>query len=399
MPNRNVEIMNILFQFDDPIIPSSGGVERVTDTLTREFKRRGHNVYFLCHQKYDLITSETELSAEQFYLPKEEVESKKGAQFIEDLIEREKINVVISQNPNKIQLQILESIDTSVKKIAVIHTQPYCEDEITRRRIYDISTLSFTHRLFKIVSFIFPGVYRSFFSKVTTESYKDILSHNDYMCLISERFYTRIRKHIPNIDYSKLCAINNPNTFQIKEIDLEEKENYFIWVGRVNNGGKNCIDFLRFFHRFSQIRSDWKAIVVGDGPDLESNKNWVRKREIKNIEFTGNVDNVSDYYKKATYLIVTSWSESWSMVLTEGMAHGCIPIVYDTYETLHDIIDDGQSGFILTDTSPQGILRSVLSTMNDSDLKRKVAINAHKKVQNFNIKDIVDQWIELLITK
>ena len=219
------------------------------------------------------------------------------------------------------------------------------------------------------------------------------------MCLISERFYTRIRKHIPNIDYSKLCAINNPNTFQVKEIDLEEKENYFIWVGRVNNGGKNCIDFLRFFHRFSQIRSDWKAIVVGDGPDLESNKNWVRKREIKNIEFTGNVDNVSDYYKKATYLIVTSWSESWSMVLTEGMAHGCIPIVYDTYETLHDIIDDGQSGFILTDTSPQGILRSVLSTMNDSDLKRKVAINAHKKVQNFNIKDIVDQWIELLITK
>lgn len=391
--------MNILFQFDDPIIPSSGGVERVTDTLTRELKRRGSNVYFLCHQKYDLITPESELSAEQFYLPKEDVESKKGFQFIEDLIEREKIDVVISQNPNKIQLKILESIDRSVKKIAVIHTQPYCEDEITRRRIYDISPLSFTHRLFKITSLIFPWVYRSYFSKVTTESYKEILSHNDFMCLISERFYPRIRKHIPNIDYSKLCAINNPNTFQVKDIDLEEKENYFIWVGRVNNGGKNCIDFLRFFYKFSQIHSDWKAIVVGDGSDLESNKNWVQRRKIKNIEFTGNVDNVSDYYKKATYLIVTSWSESWSMVLTEGMAHGCIPIVYDTYETLHDIVDDGLSGFILTDTTPQGILKSVLSTMNNKDLKKQVAINAYKKVQHFNIKDIVDQWIELLNTK
>ena len=49
--------MNIMFQFDDPIIQSSGGVERVTDTLSKEFIKRGHNVIFLCNQKISLINA------------------------------------------------------------------------------------------------------------------------------------------------------------------------------------------------------------------------------------------------------------------------------------------------------------------------------------------------------
>ena len=39
--------MNILFLFYKPIIPSEGGVQRVTNSLTEELLKRGHNVVFL----------------------------------------------------------------------------------------------------------------------------------------------------------------------------------------------------------------------------------------------------------------------------------------------------------------------------------------------------------------
>lgn len=38
--------MNILFLFEAPIKPTVGGVQRVTEVLTKEFQRRGYNVYF-----------------------------------------------------------------------------------------------------------------------------------------------------------------------------------------------------------------------------------------------------------------------------------------------------------------------------------------------------------------
>ena len=57
--------MNIIVQFDDPIVANSGGVERVTDTLAKEFIKRGHKVAFLCHQKIYLLKGVTTFTAPQ----------------------------------------------------------------------------------------------------------------------------------------------------------------------------------------------------------------------------------------------------------------------------------------------------------------------------------------------
>lgn len=39
--------MNILFVYPTIFNPIRGGVERVTDLLAKEFKNRGHNVFYL----------------------------------------------------------------------------------------------------------------------------------------------------------------------------------------------------------------------------------------------------------------------------------------------------------------------------------------------------------------
>ena len=39
--------MNILFMYSKMFNPTMGGIERVTDLLCREFKRRGHSITYL----------------------------------------------------------------------------------------------------------------------------------------------------------------------------------------------------------------------------------------------------------------------------------------------------------------------------------------------------------------
>ena len=40
--------MNILFVNNIPFNPIGGGVERVTDILTKELVKRGYTIYYLC---------------------------------------------------------------------------------------------------------------------------------------------------------------------------------------------------------------------------------------------------------------------------------------------------------------------------------------------------------------
>ena len=40
---------NILFAYITPFHPERGGIGRVTDSLTREFLRRGHKVHYLIY--------------------------------------------------------------------------------------------------------------------------------------------------------------------------------------------------------------------------------------------------------------------------------------------------------------------------------------------------------------
>ena len=59
--------MNILFLFEAPIKPTVGGVQRVTEVLTKEFQRRGYNVYFLAYS-YEYMMDYQKFVAPQFYI-------------------------------------------------------------------------------------------------------------------------------------------------------------------------------------------------------------------------------------------------------------------------------------------------------------------------------------------
>lgn len=387
--------MNIMFQFDDPIIQSSGGVERVTDTLAKEFINRGHNVIFLCNQKMNLINETTILSAPQYYINLEDKDKTRIKKELQIICSKHNIQILINQISNRKTLLVTDCLPEHIRVITVVHTQPFFADNITRRRLFRMKSANPKQFLFKIASILNINIYKNFFNNLCIENLNLILDNSDKVCLISERFIPRIQKHIPDVQTSKLVAINNPNTFSHTNIDYREKENIIMWVGRVENTGKNNIDFIRTWDILSRSNTDWKAIVVGDGPDLEYNKEYCRKNEIINIEFVGNVRNIEDYYKKAKFIAVTSWSESWCMVLTEGMSFGCIPFAYNTYETLQDIIDNGINGYIV-EANVNSLSNCIQTMLNNKDKQSTISRNAIEKSKEFTSDKIVKKWEYLM---
>lgn len=89
---------------------------------------------------------------------------------------------------------------------------------------------------------------------------------------------------------------------------------------------------------------------------------------------------------------VTSWYEGWGMTITEGMANGCVPIVYNTYEAIKDIFDDEVSGLIIKSCKPYELFEKLNRLMNDSTQWNLLSNNAIEKVKQFSPDKIVENW-------
>ena len=161
------------------------------------------------------------------------------------------------------------------------------------------------------------------------------------------------------------------------------------------NAQKNATDFVKMWKYLAPKAKNWKAIMIGDGKDLPYVKKYAKRHNLERIEFTGRRNDTETFYKKAKIIAVTSYWESWCLVLTEGMSYGCIPFVYDTYETLRDIVDDKKNGFIIPKISYKLMADKIQETIREDRFK-ELAITAQEKVKKFDIEQTVDQWEQLL---
>lgn len=385
--------MNIMFLFIGPIVPHIGGVQKVTHILTEELLKRGHTVVFLSTTDKGMIEN-NKFIAPQHHIELADKSTEEISEQIQDIVNKYNITHVISQTLDKAYL--FKYLPAHVKKIATCHIQPFSFMGITRKRIWNTNVRNARQLLFKCISLLSPKIHDKFFYRIEKRALEESYLYADKICFISEQFFPRIKKYLPELPQDKFVAINNPNTFDVSKIKLpEEKENIILWVGRVYNAQKNAIDFVKMWKYLSPKEKNWKAIMIGDGKDLTYIKNYAKKHNLERIEFAGRRNDTETFYKKAKIIAVTSYGESWCLVLTEGMSYGCISFVYDTYETLHDIVDDKKNGYIIPKISYKLMADKIQEIIQENRFK-ELSIAAQEKVKKFNVEQTVDKWEKLL---
>lgn len=387
--------MNIMFMFDFPIIAHNGGVQRVTDVLAKEFVKRGHKVSFLClsiTERQD--TSELEdAPCRQYYLS-----GKSGVtQQVKELAEKLSIDMVINQSFGNEVVPILKALPKDVFKVQVFHNQPFATYKKERFILKGLTkTNSLAGTIFKCIGIISPILVRNYYINGARKVFRRLLDSTDKLCLLSETYIARFKQFLPDIPISKITAINNPNTFSnVSTANECKRENVVLFVGRIENSSKNVFDFIRVWKMLMKHNPNWEAVVVGDGSDLERMKVFAQKLAVERISFKGNRANVGEYYAKAKFICCTSNYEGWPMVLVEAMQLGCVPVSYDTFEAVYDMIDDGKNGFIVA-KKPSAMAQRIQQCIDGKFDYTALSQQAQRKVQKFSVTNIVDQWEDLI---
>lgn len=382
--------MNIAFLFYCPIVPHIGGVQRVTDVLTKEFVKRGHNVIFICTESRNMDDAYQNYSATQIYLDS----NKNEGEFIADyckILQTNDINVVISQQARTDSLLLLENTPSAVKKISVVHINPYGIVNNERRIKRGLHTKRIFSLLAKYLVLAFPNIARGRYIRKEKLLYRRLFAVSDKLVFLSKSSVEIVKQYDTTLLPQKLTAIGNPNAPLSKQI-LREKENLIICVARLSEVPKNIRDFIDVWESLCKRNPTWRAEIIGDGPDRDFLERYAERTNVENLKFIGEVKNVTDYYQRAKFVCMTSIYEGWGMVLTEGMSYGCVPCVYGSYGAAFDIVDDGVNGIISTPFRPKEMADRIQTLINDESRLVQMSSSAIEKVKDFNADKVADKW-------
>lgn len=379
--------MNILFTYPTLFNPIAGGIERVTDLLARELGKRGHKVFYL-NNKPNKLLEEYAFPGVLSYFPYPDYKDERNVIFYIDYLQKNDIDVIINQC-GAFHDSILYNRKgrTKAKVISVIHSRPYLNYYNLFSEISVLKERGFKERLKRALRIaLYPKIRKDYLDRLR-KHYEWLAAdgNTDAIVLLSDTFRWEIDELVGKENNQKIFSIANPLSYEI-ERDVRKK-NTIIYVGRLDSGQKRVDRLIKIWEMISPLMPDWDLKIIGDGPDYDRLKRMAKN--IDRISFLG-FKSPETYYKESSILCMTSTHEGFGMVLIEAMSKGCIPMAFDSFSTVHDIIKDNRQ--LVSPFSLKEYAQKLMVIMKDSELREELACSGFQNVINFKIDKVVDRW-------
>jgi len=139
-----------------------------------------------------------------------------------------------------------------------------------------------------------------------------------------------------------------------------------------------------------------KFLIAGDGPYEDILKQEIKDNELKNVRLLGRVPNkeVSALMKVSKLFFMPSEEEGFPRVLLESMASG-LPFVVSDIGGVREISTEEEQEFIFKIGNVEAMSNAIKKILNDSDFYEKLKGTNLKQVQQFDIKEVSQIFINL----
>jgi glycosyltransferase involved in cell wall biosynthesis len=88
--------------------------------------------------------------------------------------------------------------------------------------------------------------------------------------------------------------------------------------------------------------------------------------------------------------------EGFGLVLVEAMAYGVVPVAFNNWLSLSDIITHEVDGYIVNDKNTTGLYSAVDGLIKNENKLADMSQKAQESAQKFDINIIGKKWIELI---
>ncbi len=396
--------MNILFINDDDIAPDRGGVKRCTHILARAFTDRYHLKCYLAYINDFPSDRTTALDG------KIRITGEDGPARLEDFIVRNEIDIVILQKklPEKYGIRpVLKRVSKRrpCKLIRVLHFSPGYE-------LLDLAAVNIVNNVKYAGSWVYKAVnlgklaaypvYRSVKSLYIRHDYKEITRTSDRVVLLSPGYIPAYARLAGLSDHRGLAAIGNPVPFDTSASpeEISKKEREVLIVSRFDEKQKKLYRALEIWRKIERREdcSDWRLVIVGFGPWGGRYKKRAAALGLRNVVFEEGPKDPRPYYRRASIFMMTSAYEGFGMVLLESQQMGVVPMAFDSFASLHDVVRDGHNGLVIPNADLDAYAEGLIWLMHNKAKREEMAANGLKSCHRYSAENVGRQWIDLFET-
>jgi poly(glycerol-phosphate) alpha-glucosyltransferase len=139
---------------------------------------------------------------------------------------------------------------------------------------------------------------------------------------------------------------------------------------------------------------DVQVDIFGEGHMRKALERQIAEASAGNvIRLNGHHPHARDRLAEASFLLMTSRSEGFGLVLLEAMAVGCIPIAYNVRYGPAELIDHGRSGFLVRSGDVRGLAKAILRLQRmPPERVAELRRNARRTAERFSDEAVLPLW-------
>lgn len=229
------------------------------------------------------------------------------------------------------------------------------------------------------------------FAKKVIKSAKGL----DYFVLVSKNLQSLYKEKLKK---SKCKCVYIPNIVDENDKSSDLLSKNLVSVGRLSKE-KGFMDLLIIFNKILKKYPDYKLNIIGDGEEKEKLENYIKENHLeKNVIMHGfqNKDYINNVLLGSMIYLMTSFTESFGIVLIEAMSYGIPCIAFSSAEGAEELIENGKNGYLIDDRNIDKYVSKVEFLMNNFEERKKMQNNCINKANEFLGKNVIKKWLEIL---
>ncbi len=220
----------------------------------------------------------------------------------------------------------------------------------------------------------------------------------DYLVLVSKQLKKFYSKEL-ELKKSKCKCVYIPNivdSIPKRLSTLTEKR--IISVGRLSEE-KGFLDLLKIYNLLIRDYPDWKLDIIGDGKEKNKLVNFIKKHKLENnVTLHGfqNKEYIDKYLNKSSIYVMTSFTESFGIVLIEAMSHGLPCIAFSSAEGARELISSGKNGYLIKNRSYNAFIKKLKDLMKNEEKRKEIGKEARKESKKYTSDIVKEYWFDLV---
>lgn len=399
---RKKSNIRILFLTEKEVIPLMGGTERITQTLSAEFMARG----IPCYSAY-LYSAPKEMPLAEFTASRRiDIDTHIPEQLTSILRDFQITDCIVNFVGYKSKVLVMPKLYDIAKQMGI--KVYFCYHAMPGEDFYRVPHLSYSlYRIWHkydvqqaLKDILLTITPKSLWRHRVQKKYRLAYDNSDITILLSNNFIP-IYKELAGIkDDDKFRVIASAlsfNTFLPKE-DIAKKSKEVLIISRMHERSKRLSLALKIWKQVEQYSelSDWTLTVIGGGPDLEYYRKMHKHLGLKHCSLMGRVIDVAPFYERASIFMMTSAYEGFGLTLIEAQQNGVVPIVFNSYASLTDIITHEQNGIIVPEGEVQIYVDRLKMLMQNTEWRQTLATQALEDCKYFKAEKAINLWMDIL---